>query len=270
GYTYGGGGGGGGGAILIASNTSITVNGGSYIYADGGSGGSGAYGGGGGGSGGAIRLVAPTVTMLGGLYARGGSGGACAGSAGSGRIRMEGTTVNYSGTSTPLATTGLPQSVFPSTGQPALSIASVGGAPVPPNPLGTLLGTPDVLLPAGTTNPVSIGLTASNIPLGTTVQLVATPQNATQTSGSCALLSGSLASSTCTASLNISLTQMNILTASATFPVVASAGSGPIYAGGEEVKWMKVSSTFGGSSTVTYITASGREVPATGLAGVVP
>ncbi len=68
------------------------------------------------------------------------------------------------------------------------------------------------------------------------------------------------------AKISTSLTQTNILTASATFPLVASAGSGPIYAEGEEVKWVRVASTLGGSSTVTYITTSGKEVPATALA----
>ncbi len=57
-----------------------------------------------------------------------------------------------------------------------------------------------------------------------------------------------------------------VLTASATFPLVASAGSGPIYAEGEEGKWVRVASALGGPSTVTYITASGKEVPATALA----
>ncbi len=82
----------------------------------------------------------------------------------------------------------------------------------------------------------------------------------------CILLEGTQASSTCTASISISLTQTNVLTASATFPLVAGAGSGPIYAEGEEVKWVRVASALGGPSTVTYITASGKEVPATALA----
>ncbi len=81
----------------------------------------------------------------------------------------------------------------------------------------------------------------------------------------CTLLDGTQTSSTCTASISISLTQTNILTASATFPLVASAGSGLIYAEGEEVKWVRVASALGASSTVAYITTSGREVPATAL-----
>jgi hypothetical protein len=272
GSTYGGGGGGGGGAILIASNTSITVNTNATIRADGGASGTGGnlYTNGGGGSGGAIRLIAPTITMLGTLSAQGGTTSWCAGSGATGRVRMEGTTLNYSGTSTPLATTSTLQPVFPSSGQPALAITSIGGIAAPVNPVGSMLGTPDIMLPVGTPNPVAVGLAATNVPLGTVVQITATPQNGARTTATCTLLDGTQASSTCTASLTISLTQTNVLTASATFALVASAGSGPIYAEGEEVKWVRVASTLGGPSTVTYITASGKEVPATALASRVP
>jgi hypothetical protein len=183
---------------------------------------------------------------------------------------MEGTTLNYSGTSTPLATTSVPQPVFPSSGQPALAITSIGGIGAPANPVGSMLGTPDIALPVGTPNPVAVGLGATNIPLGTVVQITATPQNGTRTTATCTLLDGTQASSACIASINISLTQTNVLTASATFALVASAGGGPIYAEGEEVKWVRVASTLGGASTVTYITASGKEVPATALASRVP
>jgi hypothetical protein len=56
----------------------------------------------------------------------------------------------------------------------------------------------------------------------------------------------------------------------AIFPLVASAGEGPVYAEGEEVKWVRVASTPGGTSTVIYITATGKEVPATALASRAP
>ena len=42
------------------------------------------------------------------------------------------------------------------------------------------------------------------------------------------------------------------------------------YAEGEEVKWVRVAGTLGGPSTVTYITATGKEVPATALAVRMP
>jgi hypothetical protein len=69
-----------------------------------------------------------------------------------------------------------------------------------------------------------------------------------------------VASSTATASITISLTQTNVLTATATFPLVASAGSGPIYVQGEEVTHMRVAAVLGGGSRVTYLTRSGREI----------
>lgn len=268
----GGGGGGGGGAILLASSTSINL-GASFgpvaVRASGGAGafGSGTNAGGGGGSGGAIRLIAPTLSGSGQLLAQGGNGALPnGGSGGLGRIRVEATTLTYNGSTFPSPTTSLPQAVFPPSGNPSLAIASVGGLAAPATPVGSILAAPDILLPVGTTNPVPVTLTASNIPLGTTIQVTANPQSGTPTSAISTGLSGTLASSTATATLSLSLIQVSVLTATAIFPLVASAGSGPIYAEGEEVKWIRVAARLGGSSTTTYITASGREVPAEQIA----
>ena len=172
-----------------------------------------------------------------------------------------------------MTVTSLPQPVFPGTGQPALAITSVGGIAVPANPVGSVLGTPDILLPVGTPSSVAVGVVASNVPLGTTVQVTATPQSGTRYTATCTFLDWTdvtHTSSTCTANINISTNQTNVLTASATFALVASAGDGPLYAEGEEVKWVRVASTLGGTSTLTYLTASGKEVPATALASRVP
>ena len=273
GYATGGGGGGGGGAILIASSGTITISGNPAIRANGGTGygANWSSGAGGSGSGGAIRLIAPTIAGSGTLSAQPGSANAYGGGVGgNGRIRLEATTLSFTGSTTPLTVTSLPQPVFPSTGQPALAITSIGGMSTPANPAGSVLAAPDVQLPVGTTNPIAVVLTASNVPIGTTVQLTATPQSGNRTTASCALLDGSQTSSSCTASISIVLTQTNILTASAVFPLVASAGEGPVYAEGEEVKWVRVASTLGGTSTVTYITVTGKEVPATALASRTP
>jgi hypothetical protein len=175
---------------------------------------------------------------------------------------VEAGTLTYNGSTFPASTTSLPQAVFPPSGNPSLVIASVGGLAAPATPVGSILAAPDILLPVGTTNPVPVTLTASNIPLGTTIQVTATPQSGTPTSAISTGLSGTLASSTATATLSLSLTQVSVLTATAIFPLVASAGSGPIYAEGEEVKWVRVASTLGGASRVVFITASGKEVPA--------
>lgn len=75
-------------------------------------------------------------------------------------------------------------------------------------------------------------------------------------------LSGPLENTTATVNVSVPLDQPAILAASATFALVASLGTGPLYAEGEEVTHVRVAATFGGPSTVTYITASGKEVPA--------
>jgi hypothetical protein len=111
-----------------------------------------------------------------------------------------------------------------------------------------------------TTNPIEVALTASNIPLGTVIQVTATPQSGAKTTANSSGLTGTLANSTATASVTLSLTQVNVLTATATFPLVASAGEGPLYADGEEVTHIKVAALLGGGSTVTYLTRTGREV----------
>ncbi len=271
GQAVGGGGGGGAGAIVIASSTGVVFNTPSdlnvtVMRAIGGNGSSTTGpdgGGGGGGSGGAIRVIAPTISGSGRLFATAGSAGSLNGGGGAtGRIRLDTTTLTFGGTTDPLATAGLPQPVFPGTGQPTLTIASVGGVAAPASPGGSLLAAPDILLPTGTTNPVQVVLTASNIPLGTAIQVTATPQSGARATATSTGLSGSQASSTASASLTLSLTQTSVLTATATFPLVASAGQGPLFAEGEEVQWVRVAATFGGGSTVTYITASGKEIPA--------
>jgi hypothetical protein len=270
GLAAGGGGGAGGGAILIASSTSIalgTLSGTVVIRANGSNGGDSCgqagCGAGGGGSGGAIRLIAPTISGIGQLLAQGGgiygypyNGGLGA----SGRIRVEATTLTYTGFTNPVATSSFPQPVFPSAGQPSLTIASVGGIAAPATPGGNFLAAPDILLPTGATNPIEVALTASNIPLGTVIQVTATPQSGAKTTATSSGLAGTVASSTATASINLSLTQTNVLTATATFPLVASLGTGPIYAEGEEVTHVRVAAVLGGASRVTYLTRSGREI----------
>jgi hypothetical protein len=267
----GGAGGGGGGALVIASSGTLTLNSTGQIVADGGAGSAsvGCGYGGGGGSGGAIRLVATTLVSNGYLYARGGTFGQYGGGTGGlGRLRLEAYTLTVGGTRSPEATQGLPQSVFPAAGQPTLTITSVAGVTAPATPSGSFLTPPDIQVPPGTTNPMAVVLTATNVPLGTTILVTATPQSGAKTTATSAGLSGTLASSTATATLTISLTQTSVLTASATFPLVASAGEGPLYAEGlvpslvegEEVTHLRIAAAFGGRSTLTYVTRSGREI----------
>lgn len=261
----GGAGGGGGGGIVIASSGTITVSG--SVSANGGAGATlnnlNSYaGGGGGGSGGSIRLVANTIAGNGSISATGGGGGSNywtpGGTGGVGRIRLEASNVLRTTATTPPMSLGYPYAVTPPN-MPSLTITSIGGQDVPSVPKGAY-GAPDVMLPFNTKNPISIVVSGANIPTGQTVTVKASPSVGAATSASGAL-SGTDTSSSASVSLNIATAYPSLITASVTFQVTALNGAGPIYAAGEKVEFVRVAANLGGESTVTYITASGKEVP---------
>jgi hypothetical protein len=262
----GGAGGGGGGAIIIASSGIITVNG--SISANGGYGatpsaGQSNFSAGGGGSGGSIRLIANTISGNGSITANGGGGGnasasSTGGNGSSGRIRLEASNILRTAATSPPMAIGYPYAVVPPN-MPTLTITSIGGMTVSGVPSGAF-GTPDVMLPFNTKNPITIVVTGTNIPSGTLVTLNANPSEGTITSTSGAL-AGTDTSNNVSLSLNISTAYPSIITASVTYTLTAANGA-PIYAGGERVEKVRVASNLGGSSTVTYITADGREIPA--------
>jgi hypothetical protein len=259
-------GGGGGGAILIASSGKITVNG--SITANGGTGGLvgnvGTNGiGGGGGSGGGIRLVANTITGNGAINASGGYGGmyqAAGGNGGAGRVRLEAWYLSMA-QSNPYYTVVWNPTAVATPALPSLVISSVGGVAVPAIPKGDTR-TPDIQLPSNTQNPVSIVVAAANVPIGTTVTVKASSTIGSTVNSASASLSGTDASSTtATVSLNLPAGSFpSLITVSTTYTAVASNGA-PIYAEGERVDKIRVDTAMGGSSTLTYITASGREIP---------
>lgn len=253
-YASGGGGGGGGGVVLIASSTKITVT--NFINANGGSGGTiGNYGGGGGGSGGAIRLIANSV-QLGDLSAGSGSPGSFGGPGSMGRIRIEADTVLGSGPTGTHVSYASPGLVFLAS-TPSLRIASVAGLAAPAQPTG-LYANPDITLPTTTTNPVAVDLAGTNIPVGTVVTVVVAPQNGAASTVNSSPLSGSQASSTATASVTLSTTEPNVISAYTTFTVTQTAKTFD----GEDIEKIRVAATYGETSRVTYLTKSGREVPA--------
>ena len=260
----GGGGGGGGGAVLIASSGTITLTGTVLASGANGSPPNGGLDGGAGGSGGAVRLVATTIAGSGGtIDARGGGGSpVCDGAGGFGRIRVEGFTntaaVTFNGVP-PSITTQPAVVALPNT--PTLRITSVAGVNAPATPLGSFT-VPDITLPAGTTSPVAVTITGANIPVGTTVT-VTTKGQIGSVSSAAATLSGSLASSTASASVTIPTNEPSVISASASFTLTASSGAGPVYAEGEEVERVRVSASLGGSTQVAYITKSGREIVVT-------
>lgn len=261
----GGGGAGGAGAILIASSGTIDITG--SITAKGGNGGvSGTYSGkGGGGSGGAIKLMADVIKGNGTLSATGGSGTAASGwmnggNGGNGRIRLEANTLLRTTSSTPTYTyIDAPVYVFPPN-IPVLNITSIGGITVPDAPTGKY-STPDITFSTSVTNPVEVAIEASNIPVGTTVTVNIVSQLG-PSSSTTATLSGTDTSSTATAQVTLSAQYINVIMATATFTLQTASNQPPVYAGGEKVVKMRVASVLGGKSSITYITESGKEIPA--------
>lgn len=257
----GGGGGGGGGAILICSPATIAFGSGSAsIRAFGGAQGGGGVAAGGGGSGGAIRLIANRITGPGFIQALGGTTGAGAVAAGGlGRIRLEAVEIALAATVNPPPSAGLPGPVTPPANTPTLRITAVAGVAPPANPQGSFLATPDITLSPTVTNPVTVNLAASNVPVGTSIAVTVKSEGAAPTTTLSTGLTGTLASSTASASVTLP-NGTSVISATATFATSTASLGTPLMVGEEEVKWMRVGAVYGGESTVMYITASGKEV----------
>lgn len=262
--TQGGAGGGGGGAILIAASGTLTVNG--SIFANGGDGScyvwlSADGNAGAGGSGGAIRLLATTISGNGSINAVGG-GTPWGPSGGNGRIDIEALYINRTSNSSPGANfSNTPYWVFPANNintVPTLKIVSVGGLTPASHPY----GDPDILLSAGASPTVDIVVQAANIPVGTNITVTATPN-----AGGSPYISATASLTGTDASLTTATVQLTLNTGSKStigvytdaYTIVASKDS-PLYVNGEKVEKMIVSANADGSSTVTYITESGKKI----------
>jgi len=204
----GGGGGGGGGALLVASSGAMTMTG--SIAATGGVGGTSGGPAGGSGSGGAVRLVATTLIGNVSIDVSGGPG------ASPGRIRVEAFTngATVTGGTAGGVTVGAPDAL--SLNVVGLRIAAIDDVLAPVMPVGSY-GSPDVILPAGTTSPVTVTLEASQIPLGTTVVVTATPLSGAPVLAISTPLVGTPAAATATATLAIPTTQPSVISATASF-----------------------------------------------------
>lgn len=155
-------------------------------------------------------------------------------------------------------TSGGPSSVTLASG-PTLRIASVAGVAAPASPSGSFT-VADVVLPPNTTNPVTVNLEASNIPLGTTVTVSVKGQYGAGTSATSSGLAGTEAASTASASVTVPTDEPSIISASASFTLIAASGNGPVFVQGEEVERVRVTATLNGPSQVVYVTRSGREI----------
>ena len=267
-------GGGGGGAIVIASTTKIVVSG--SILANGGSSGGaificGTFGYSGPGSGGAIRLVAPQITNTGTIQAKYGTSLSCSNpppngtNNGAGQIRLEALVFGTVAITDPLASvvTALgpvtANSIPALVNLPTLAFTSIGGQ-APLTSAGSYTSA-DVTLPAGTTNPVPVILTATNTPVPTSYTVKLIPQSGTATVQTVAS-SGSFSLSTATANVTLPNGVISGLQAWAGFTLTASLA--PII-DGEPADQVMLAAGYGEPSSMTLVTKSGREIPVSEL-----
>ncbi|WP_286206510.1 hypothetical protein [Sessilibacter corallicola] len=177
-------GGSGGGALLLAVTGNLILNG--EILGQGGAGGnlpSGGFSGAGGGSGGAVRIVATRLIGNGDINVNGGNGGrlnsdgSTAGEGGGdgspGRVRIEVDELLFDGRVIPASSlsSSAPQPLFLAD-FPDIRISSIAGVAVPANPT----GNNDVILPTALADTsVTIEFETNNVPPGSQVQLLVTP-----------------------------------------------------------------------------------------------
>lgn len=259
----GSGGGGGGGALLLVSSGKITLSG--SILAKGGNSGNNNItgcthnqsngGAGGAGAGGAVRILASAFTGNGTVNVAGGTG-ACAGywvGGGNGAPGYAAIDVVAGGT-------------FSLSTLPNLFFTSIGGVAVPPNPT----GRGDVEIPNTVTNPVTVNIAASGIPLGTVVKVILNQPYGENITADSSPLTGTTQSSTASASINIPIGS-TVMMASTTYTLTLAMGDAmSIYAKGERVEKVRLSAVIGSQPMATLITISGKEyeVPHAALAMV--
>ena len=133
----------------------------------------------------------------------------------------------------------------------------VAGVTTPATPSASF-SSPDITLPASTTNPVTVAVAASNVPPGTPVTVTAVGLVG-PTSSASASLTGTLVASTASVSLTIPTNEPSVISASATFILFAN-NEGRVFAEGEEVRQVRVLARYGGVSRASFITKSGREI----------
>ena len=180
----------GGGAILIASSGSMDLGIANAIRANGGFSNTSTAG----GSGGAIRLIANTISGAGTLLAVGGVTGTRLG--GEGRIRLEAFTIRaevHAGN--PLYTATAPGPVFPPAGTPTLKAVMVDSVPISSDPRA---GVQTIDAEVLTNDAVTLHIEATNIAIGTVVDVIVTPAASASFTCQSTPLAGMLSSSTAT------------------------------------------------------------------------
>jgi len=204
-------------------------------------------------------LVANVFSGNGILTAAGATGSqydGIGGNGGAGIIRIEAGVNNRTAATNPPYSVGVPRNVFVSS-MPSLKITSIGGTIVPLNPTGNY-NQPDIILPSSfSSNPtVTVKISALNVPIPSNVTVTAVPQYGAVTSANTrtVALSGTQQSSTASASVTLSTTYSNVITAQVTFTVTAMSFNN------EEIEQVRLSTTLGGETETVYVTKSGKEI----------
>ena len=239
------GGGGGGGAIILASTTNISFGDSGSVIVNGGR----ACEGWGPnwGSAGSIRVVANKI-----------SGSAYFGTYPLGYLRVEAYDKTKFFSNPTTYSLGLPGPVILPT-LPTLVITSVGGFSSPANPAASFRANPDIIIPKSVSNPVTVNIQATNIPVGTVVQIMQTSEVNVRTIINSTPLAGTNASSTATATVTLPTTGMCILNASATLNALTAFGY-PVHYDGERVDKVEIAANDDKSSAVFLVTLSGKRV----------
>ena len=261
-------GGGGGGAMLLAVSGTLTLDG--QIIATGGDGGEMTSTSGGGGSGGAVRLVSSLLRGMGLIDVSGGLGEPNVnapwggGDGGTGRVRIEADNFDFTGQVTPVgvAYSSTPQPLFIAT-MPGIRVATVAGISVATNPN----GVNDVILPSSITNPVTIEFEATNVPIGSTVQLLITPNVGASVTTTSTALSGTFESSTATVDVDLPQGSSTLLASVAFATSQQQAMALSRYTKGELVAKVELKNEMGTSPLVNLITETGKvfQVPSSVL-----
>jgi hypothetical protein len=257
----GGSGGGGGGAILLAASGRVTVGSAAAIWLNGGTGGGSVSGCGlgAGGAGGSVRIVATEVTGSGSLIVYGGTRNNGTNPAGGGFVRIESSFNTFTGSIQGAA--GGSFISFPTAPIPAnlphLRITALNGTAAPTSPTASL-SAPDITFPSAVDAPVTLDVAASNVPLGTTVNIRVAPASGSPSTAVTSGLAGTVASSTAQATVTLP-PGAGVVTASATFTV--SGGSFASNAlpliDGERPQQVEVVAQADGSSKIFLIARGG-------------
>jgi len=140
------------------------------------------------------------------------------------------------------------------------------------NPSG-VLANPDVIVPAQQTNPVSIVVSCTNVPLNSEIAVVVRPANGAEVQAVGLNNAGTAAASTATVSLNMprggGIIYAKAVTGIGGNASISSPGDSKTRslaetgwtADGERFAKMEITAALGGAQQIAYITESGKRYP---------